>query len=788
MANKKQRKRKLLERKGRQAETKPRGSSSEDEPSWYGWGAQTPWDPVKTSYTRFTFDEFASLNQEELSAVYRKVAENAGETFQREYFRIGEWFRRYDALYLLSYCAYYFLSHPEGVDPESKGWLDFYPHYLEVLQAFALTQPRCTSFKSLCQEAGDLLKLMQTVGDAALYRNVDDPARLSDEEKWQQTVLYKIRHQTMAVRNWAYPQHMLRVIHALGDTVSQDFLESHHVDLVQFVDSLFRLAQLVDDRVNQHRDKVRKFFSQHDHHAVVSSYVKSFPDESDCDADALFDLAGRQLKSLKAMLIHRSDMKLPDAMIFTLDDVANAYGKDVDKQALKGLLEKISIGFGDLGGLNMEHVMLDNPVWKRPFIQVNQEIYFSPILGCLVHYVPLLFDHLISLDSTLERKFLRRKAQYLEDELESLFKESFPDGKLYRGSIWDDGAGSRGENDLTVVIGCVAIVVEAKSGRISPSANRGGVLRLKSTVRDLVDKPAEQAHRFISVLREAQGTRTFATKDGSENCIDISQVRYFVPLTVTLEQFGLVNNVRDLVESGISERALSDLAPVVGLTDLMVIFDVLDLQSERVHYLARRREIEIRARWHGSELDLIAFYLQYAFNIDEAEFSGETIFFSISSKQLDPYFFGHFLGVAVDKPQLALTPWWRDIIKRLEYRRPEHWLEMTLLLLNFPYLLQQKFERAARKVGERLLNGKLKHRHNYVGSLTSQPERRFFVAGYPYSGVPREERITFALDSLDSSSAQNARGALCIGLDVHSGDPVYSMIVLKPEPDLFDYL
>ena len=788
MANKKQRKRKLLERKVRQAETKPRGSTSEEQPSWYGWGEQTPWDPVKTSYTRVTFEELASLNQDELSAVYRKIAEDAEETFQREYFRIGEWFQRYDALYLLSYCAYYFLSHPKGVDPESKGWLDFYPHYLEVLQAFALARPRCTSLKSLYQEADDLLQLMQAIGAAAVYRNMDNPTRLSDEEKWQRTVLSKIRHQTMAVRNWAYPQHMLRVIHALGHTVRQDFLESHHVDLVQFVDSLFRLAQLVDDRINQHRDKVRLFFNQHDPHAVVSSYVNSFPDASNCDADALFDLAGRQLKSLKALLIHQSDMKLPHAMIFTLEDVADAYGKDVDRQALKELFDKISIGFGDLSGLNMEHVILDNPVWSRPFIRINEETYFSPILGCLVHYVPLLFEYLISLDPALERKFLQRKAQYLEDELESLFRESFPDAKLYRGSIWDDGAGSHGENDLTLVIGCVAIVVEAKSGRISPSANRGGVLRLKSTVRDLVDKPAEQAHRFISVLREAQGTCTFATKDGSENCIDISEVRYFVPLTVTLEQFGLVNNVRDLVESGLSERTLSDLAPVVSLTDLMVIFDVLDLQSERVHYLARRREIELRARWYGSELDLIAFYLQCAFNIGEAEFSGETIFLSISSKQLDPYFFGNFLGVVVDKPQLALTPWWRAIIKRLEDRRPEHWLEMTLLLLNFPYLHQQKFERQVKKVGGRLLKGKLKYRHNYVGSLTSNPERRFFVAGYPYSGVPREDRITFALDTLDSPGALSARGALCIGLYVHSGDPVYSMIFLKPEPDLFDHL
>ena len=86
-----------------------------------------------------------------------------------------------------------------------------------------------------------------------------------------------------------------------------------------------------------------------------------------------------------------------------------------------------------------------------------------------------------------------------------------------------------------------------------------------------------------------------------------------MPLTVTLEQFGSVSNLRDLVESGISSRKLPELAPVISLTDLMVIFEILDLQSERVHYLARRREINSHVVWFGDELDILAFYLQNGF-------------------------------------------------------------------------------------------------------------------------------------------------------------------------------
>ena len=94
----------------------------------------------------------------------------------------------------------------------------------------------------------------------------------------------------------------------------------------------------------------------------------------------------------------------------------------------------------------------------------------------------------------------------------------------------------------------------------------------------------DQASRFIRVLEGMQGPNSFVTKSGSDNTIDASGVRYFLPLTVTMEQFGLVSSTLNLAESGISDRKVSELAQVISLTDLMVIFEILGLQSEKVHY------------------------------------------------------------------------------------------------------------------------------------------------------------------------------------------------------------
>ena len=95
------------------------------------------------------------------------------------------------------------------------------------------------------------------------------------------------------------------------------------------------------------------------------------------------------------------------------------------------------------------------------------------LVGHIPHYISSLLEGLVTDDPALERKYRVRKAKYLEDEVERLFRAGFPNGKFYRGSMWDDGNGDKGENDLTMVLGSVAIVVEAKSGSLSPSAQRG---------------------------------------------------------------------------------------------------------------------------------------------------------------------------------------------------------------------------------------------------------------------------------------------------------------------------
>ena len=336
----------------------------------------------------------------------RKAAETASDTFQREYSTISQWFEKYDAFYLLAFCSLYFLSQPEGIDAEVMGKLDFYPHYLEILQAFSLMQDRSFSVQPLGAEADNLHAHMQTMGDAMVMRTIDLGENLKDEELRKRQLLETMRGETASIRNWAYSSYMRKVTHDLANTIGQEFTTLYGVDPSRFTDTLLRLAELADNRLNEHLDRTRAFFRLKNYQDVASSYHTSFPGVAGIDSDGIervFDLVGRSLPKFKSLLVAHSDLRLPECYTFTPDDIAVAYGDGADKESLRHLFDGLSIEFNELKDQNKEYVILDNPVWRRPFIKSGPDSYFSVIVGLMPHYALSLLEALASSGSSLEK-------------------------------------------------------------------------------------------------------------------------------------------------------------------------------------------------------------------------------------------------------------------------------------------------------------------------------------------------------------------------------------------------
>lgn len=724
----------------------------------------------------------------------RALGKDARSKFDTLYPQVEKWVTEYDPIYVLSVCAFYLMAQKEGVDREATGALEFPHHYLELLQAFALCQPRNFTVKPLLDGVSALKEHMSEMGRYMSMRHFDIPERFTSE---REISAYRLRTdmmlQTAAVRNWAYPHQMRKVLFDLSKAVEPGFKAAYGVDPTGFFSMLMLVSQEVEDRLNTHIEKLRSCTAARDHRAILKAYNDAFPENvpiSEEYFDEIWAKAGKKRIGLLSMLMTHADLKIESIYSFTLDRAHELIGADTDKAALHALLEKVSLRFAALAGTNREHFILSNPVLERPFISLDNGTYFSAVWGVLPHMLQDILEDLVWTSAPLRDQYTKAKAAYLEDELERIVRAGFPNGQVFKGSTWHDDAGVLYENDLVVVIDTFAIVFEAKSASVSDPARRGAPDRLAETLRELIEAPSEQALRFIERLRSRPAVQEFKTKRGVTNTIDSRPVKHYIPMGVTLSHLGLIaSNLKKLIAAGIVEKKLEELAPSISITDLESVFELLEREVEKVHYLARRREFEAHMEYEGDELDLLGFYLDNGFNIGDTEYAQDLAMSMVmKSKELDPYFVGSREGKLVSKPRLAMTKWWAEILNRIGDRKFEGWLETGFILLNTTKEDQEKFEAAFGKLAKQVMSGTANKDHNWIVWESGPKRRRYIIVGYPYLSEDKELRNSILAKAIAEDSTADARGVAAIGVKISNPNYPYDVLVRRTATDLFDTL
>ncbi len=756
-----------------------------------------PWVPVKMKMFEFPNPFPSNVPQEKRLEIIRSIGANAKREFDLKYPKIEEWFKKYDPLYLLSFCLTYFASTPEGIDPEATGEMDFFPFYIEIMQAFALYQERNYSPNPLFGDASVLNKEIKEIGELMSVRLIDIPKDLKTDEE---ILAYKLRTemmmQTTAVRNWAYFHQMKRVSLALASKIDSDFKKSFGIGSSDLMKLLFKLSEERNDLLNDHLDRVRSFINKPDYKEIMEAYNQAFPSNKRIEANEMEELwnkAGKNKKHLTEMLICHADLKLENIYSFTVDHALSLLDGNITKETLKNILKKLSYNFGGLKDFNKEHIILSNPVHSKPFIKIDEEKFYSAIWVILPHLTLDLLEDFVWEDEDLREKYSDIRSKYLEDEIVKLFKSNFPNGTVSRGSLWKSGIlGREYENDLTLTIDTFAIVVEAKSQKLSDPAKRGAPKRLFETLKELIEEPSEQALRFIDYLQKNKKVHAFKNKHGETNTIDSTKIKYYVPLGVTFSHLGMIgSNLKKLIEAKVTDKPLEKLAPSINFTDLEGVFELLPLEAEKIHYLARRREFEAHVEYDGDELDLLALYLENGFNIGVAEYDKKHVFFlGIKSKELDPYFIGINEGRKIAKPEFAMTQWWKDLLTTISMRKFDGWIETSFVLLNSTKEDQEKFEAGLKELMGRIKSGKVEKPHNWVAFITGPERRRYAIIGYPYTTSDKELRDTIMSEAIDGSEKEHKdiRGIVVIGIDMNHANYPYSVFARRLSTNLFDTL
>lgn len=747
--------------------------------------------PIKMGYYEVEMENDVGSTFEEKLNSLRILAKEAAGKFPEKFQSLQNWLAKYDQPKFLSFCFYYFGTAPAGYDEEAvTGTLTFPPFYQELLQAFALTLPRSynpdpfsnevTKFKKDFAEVAELYKLKHLEFPDDVKSIEDLPFHLLRTEM--------IMH-TTAVRNWSYDHQMKRVTLDLACKVSNDFIIENGFDPVVFLELLYKMVEEVESRINVHRSKTREFLIKTNYNSVIDTYENLFPVDKTTATNRikLYKRFNKNLKNLKTMFLVHSDYFLEDLFTFDFETLSSLTYKKFSKEMIKDIFEKISLSFGELEDHDNQHFILGNPVHQKPFILVSENSLFSTMWSVMTHFSIGLLESFCYTNDKLRRKYNDARANYLENKTVELFKKAFPNAQIFAGSKWNGNDNKQYENDLLVLIGKFALVIEAKAGTVSPPAKRGAPDRLFRTLKELIEEPSDQALRFIEFLKQNPKELSLKVKKGPNNRFNASDLKYFIPIGITLSHLGMTStNLKQLIEAGVTQHKIEDLAPSISLTDLEIIFDLLQGAAEKIHYFQRRRELEANIKYIGDELDLLAWYLDDGFNLGKDQERYGLFKMDLKAKELDNYIIGAAKNETVIKPSQRKTKWWVAIISRLEQKQPDNWLEMSYILNNVQYEDQQIFQKMADELAKKVKNGKAELRHNWVLLETGETKRHFAISCYFYNDKFKNERDDIIGEILNDEDIKDFKGKLVIAINVDKQHYPYSVLGYKLSPELFE--
>jgi hypothetical protein len=186
------------------------------------------------------------------------------------------------------------------------------------------------------------------------------------------------------------------------------------------------------------------------------------------------------------------------------------------------------------------------------------------------------------------------------------------------------------------------------------------------------------------------------------------------------------------------------------LSDLEIVFDILESLPVKLHYIERRAELEANTKYIGDETDLLGFYLETGFNIGEAELGTVQLNLLGASKRIDEYYMGIDDDVSVRKPGRRMTAYWRDLCLYLEKRQFHQWTEVGVVLQNFSFEQQQKILRSFKKIVKNVRRRWRQPNHRSAIIMIPDTQRPDALAIYAF----REKHSREKKDRMSNIAAQ----------------------------------
>jgi hypothetical protein len=496
------------------------------------------------------------------------------------------------------------------------------PAELEIVQALALM--KVSPCKSVPAGPRGMHRFLPKIPLCTYAFSRMQPLRYPDNPE-REHLVGKIRMQTIYYRNLFVKVDCEAVVRSIFQHIDGRTINELGFAFSEMFSAMLALAARVEQRLNEYLDRCRDGLKAESEADALKS-IDFF-----C---AISHMAMRAWTKCKRKCTTLDDFRLG---AFQLSELCHAWPYMLDKAELRGafgaaavaFFERLSIRPGELASATPEHFFMNNPVWRRPFVEVDEHTLFLPLPNLFYGFPFQIFEQFLTGRPALEKAYSDARAGFLEDMIGTRVSTGMPSARTYQKVMWrDDATGVLYENDVVALVGNTIFLFEAKSGKLDDAARRGGELSLMRNFKELFVEPGEQARRLENYINTKGKEARLWIKDTDEIVrLDLDRPKVVHKFSICIEHFAALTSARHNLKVLGAIKDESAWAPVLSLGELMLIWRYLDTEVSFFHYLTRRATLEELIDFEGDEQDILSMYLINGLCIDPEKVQGRQLRF-----------------------------------------------------------------------------------------------------------------------------------------------------------------
>ncbi|WP_340151737.1 hypothetical protein [uncultured Sneathiella sp.] len=339
---------------------------------------------------------------------------------------------------LSAFCCYGSAGFISTTGKQTDALPEIMQHHCELLQAILLTVPQDDwGGKPITPDAMEVLfntmpKLSNTF---FMQRILEGDTKLGDEEEQiARSLQERVRMHTHTVRNWGHFDQVVQISRELYSALDPKFLKSYGFSATDLIDTLFAVQAEAEERMSAHIALLRKVLSGRTAIKLVERYYRFVPSLVGSADEMLSGLpADITREQMAGMIMAHLDLRLIDTRLFTPEGLSDLTGKP--NEVILAILSALSLEPGSLMDAKPEFLFLDNPIWERPVISLNNK-YLVPLPQAAFSHIHRIMERLAR-EVGLETILREYRASFLESSVENLFRKALPDANFYPSFQWE---------------------------------------------------------------------------------------------------------------------------------------------------------------------------------------------------------------------------------------------------------------------------------------------------------------------------------------------------------------